>query len=233
MGAPIWAVGATSAVAAAAAGVVSALLVVLTVNAFAADAPFGSVTFADGWVAAATEVACDDDAVVNDALGALMVAECFEFDSLLVGVDVGPGVEVAGGVLGCAGSAASPEAAGSVDFGSVSAPPAEPDAGAAGAPDSLVPLCAPPLLLTVTPNPTSLLDDVVPDELVVPVADVSVPIDVDPLVDVEPPLVVVEVEVPAVLAADPVVDSPADVALAELVEDDSEDVPVVSAAASP
>lgn len=232
MGVTSWAVGATSAVAAAAAGVVSALLVVLAVNAFAADATFGSVTFADGWVAA-TEAACDDDAVVNDVLGAVTVAECFEFDSLLVGVDVGSGVEVAGGVLGCMGSAVSPEAAGSLDFGSVSTPPAEPDAGAAGAPDSVVLMCAPPLLLTVTPDPTSVLDDVVPDELVVPVADVSVPVDVDPLVDVEPPLVVLEVEVPAVVAADPVVDSPVDVELAELVEDDSEDVPVVSASASP
>jgi hypothetical protein len=206
--------------------VVSALLVVLTVIAFAADATFGSVTFADGWVAA-TEVACDDDAVVNDVLAALTVAECFEFDSPLVGVDVGSGVEVGGGVLGCVGSAVSPEAAGSLDFDSVSAAPAEPDAGAAGAPDSVVLLCAPPLLLTVTPDPPSVLDDVVPDEFVVPVADVSVPVDVDP------PPVVVDVEVPTVLAADPVVDSPADVALAELIEDDSEDVPVVSAAASP
>ncbi len=230
MGVSSWAVGATtSAVAAAAAGVVGALLVVFTVNAFAADAAFGSVTFADGWMAA-TEVPCDDDAVVNDVLAELTVAECFEFDSLVVGIDVGSGVEVAGGVLGCVGSAVSPEAAGSLDFGSVSTPPAEPDAGAAGAPDSVVLLCAPPLLLTVTPDPTSVLDDVVPDDFVVPVADVSVPVDVDPPVDVEPPLVVVEVEVPAVLAVDPVVDSPAD---AELVEDDSEDAPVVSAAASP
>jgi hypothetical protein len=181
------------------------------------------VTFAAGWVAAAG-VACDGDAVVNDALAALTVAECFEFDSLLVGVDVGAGIEVAGAVLGWVGS---------LVFGSVSTPPAEPDAGAVGTPDSVVPLCAPPLLLTVTPDPTSVLDDVVPDEFVVPVADVSVPVDVDPLVDFEPLLVVVEVEVPAVVAADPVVDSPVDVELAELVEDDSEDVPVVSASASP
>jgi hypothetical protein len=162
-----------------------------------------------------------------------MVAECFEFDSLFVGADVGSGVDVADGVLGGVGSAVSREAAGSLDFVGVSTPPVEPDAGAAGALDSAVLLCAPPLLLTVTPDPTSVLDDVVPDEFVVPVVDVSVPVDVDPLVDVEPPPVVVEAEVPAVLAVDPVVDSPVDVELAELVEADSEDVPVVSAAASP
>ena len=218
--------------AAAAAGVVNALLAVLTVNACAAGATVDSATFVDGWVAA-TEVPCDDDAVVNDVLAELTVAECFEFDSLVVGIDVGSGVEVAGAVLGCVGSAVSPEAAGSLDFGSVSTPPAEPDAGAAGAPDSVVLLCAPPLLLTVTPDPTSVLDDVVPRRLRGAGRRRTVPVDVDPPVDVEPPLVVVEVEVPAVLAVDPVVDSPADVELAELVEDDSEDAPVVSAAASP
>jgi hypothetical protein len=61
----------------------------------------------------------------------------------------------------------------------------------------------------------------------VPVAVAPVPVDVDPLlVDVES-APVVEV------ASDPVDDSPDDVVPAELVEDDSEDVPVVSAAANP
>jgi hypothetical protein len=190
------------------------------------------MTFADGWMAP-TEVACDEDAVVNDVPAASTVAECFEFDSLLVGVDVCSGVDVAGGVLDCVGAAVSPEAAGSLDFGSVSMPLVVPDAGAAGAPDSVVLVCAPPLLLTVTPDPTSVLEDVVPEELVVPVDAVPVPVDVDPLVDFEPPLVVVEVDVPAVESADPVADSPAEVEPAELGDDDSEDVPVVSAAANP
>ena len=91
-------------------------------------------------------------------------------------------------------------------------------------------MCAPPLLLTVTPEPTSVLDDVAPEVFVLPVAVVSVPVDVDPLVGVEPLPVAVEVEVPVVaVAVDPVDDSLED---AELV-DDSEDVPVVSAAATP
>jgi hypothetical protein len=141
------------------------------------------------------------------------------------------------------GSGVSPEAAGSLDFGWVSTPLVSSsdsvlvDFGAVDASDSVVLVCVPPLLLTVTPGATWVLEDVVPDVFVVPVAVVPVPVDVDPLVDVEPPPVVValdEVEVPVVdVAADPVDDSPVDVELAELVEDDSEDVPVVSAAANP
>jgi hypothetical protein len=73
-----------------------------------------------------------------------------------------------------------------------------------------------------------VLEDVVPDVFVVPV-------------DVEPPPVDVVAGVESVpvvdVAADPVDDSPVDVVLdvelAELVEDDSEVVPVVSAAATP
>jgi hypothetical protein len=104
--------------------------------------------------------------------------------------------------------------AGALDVGSVST-------------GLVVLVCAPPLLLTVTPEPTSVLDDVVPEE-VVPVV-VSVLVDVDPVVVVE--TVVVEVEVLGV-EVDPV-DSLVDVEVAELVDDDSEDVPVVSAAANP
>ena len=86
---------------------------------------------------------------------------------------------------------------------------------------------APPLLLTVTPDPTSVLVDVVPEVFVVPVG-VAVPVDVDPVaVDSEPPpVVVVDVLLDVVLS------EPVD----ELAEDDSEDVPVVpvvSAAAIP
>jgi hypothetical protein len=66
----------------------------------------------------------------------------------------------------------------------------------------------------------------VPD-VVVSVAVASVPVDVESV----PVVAVDEVSVPEVdVAADPVDDSPDDV---ELVVDDSEDVPVVSAAANP
>jgi len=147
-------------------------------------------------------VAGADESVFSDVVAALTVAVCF--DSVFAGV-------VFGGVLGGAGSTVSPEA-GSLGFGSVSTP--------------LV--CAPPLLLTVTPEPTSVLDDVVPDVFGVPVGVVAVSVDVGPLVVVEAPAVVVPVDG---VAMDPV-DSLVEVVDAELV-DDSEDVPVVSAAATP
>jgi hypothetical protein len=112
-------------------------------------------------------------------------------------------------------------AAGSLGFGWVSTPLV--DVGAVDVADSVVLVCAPPLLLMVTPGPTWVDEDVV------------LLVEVDPpLVDVDsPPVVAVDV-VPVVdVAAGPVADSPDDVELAELVEDDSEDVPVVSAAANP
>jgi hypothetical protein len=155
--------------------------------------------------------------VLNDAVALLTDTECFEFASVLAGVAVGSDVS----------------AGGSLRIGWVSPGLVVSDAGAVAVPDSVVLVCAPPLLLTVTPVPTSVLDDVVPEVLVVPVAVVWVPVDVDPLVDVEPSADVVAVEVPVDgVAADPVVDSLVEVELAELV-DDSEDVPVVSAAATP
>jgi hypothetical protein len=145
------------------------------------------------------------------------------------------------------GAGASPEAAGSLDSCWVSTPlvsssdSALVGSGAVDASDSVVLVCAPPLLLIVTPDATWVADDVVPDVSVVSVAvaplAAPLPVDVDPpLVDVEsaPVVAVDEVAVPVVdVAADPVDDSPDDVVLAELVEDDSEDVPVVSAAANP
>jgi hypothetical protein len=145
-----------------------------------------------------TEVAWVDEAV-GDLIAALTVAECFEFDSVLAGVAVGSGAEVVGAVL---------------DFGSVST-------------GLVVLVCAPPLLLTVTPEPTSVLDDVVPDGFVAPAAVVSVAVEVDPLAEVAPLPVAVE-------GVDPVASlvEVEPVALVELV-DDSEDVGVVSAAATP
>jgi hypothetical protein len=132
------------------------------------------------------------------------------------------------------GSAVSPEAVGSVDFGWVSttlvssSDSALVDVGAVDVADSVVLVCAPPLLLMVTPDSTWVLEDVVPDVFVVPVDVEPSPVDVVAGVESVP---VVDV------AADPVDDSPVDVVLdvelAELVEDDSEVVPVVSAAAIP
>jgi hypothetical protein len=92
------------------------------------------------------------------------------------------------------GSGVSPEAAGSLDFGWASTPlvssrdSALVDFGVVDASDSVVLVCAPPLLLTVTPDATWVLDDVAPDVFVVSIAIVSVPVDVDPaLVEVESP----------------------------------------------
>ena len=108
--------------------------------------------------------------------------------------------------------------------------------GAVDASDLVAVVCAPPLLLIVTPGATWVLDDVAPDVFEVSVAVVPLPVEVDPLVDVESPPVVVAVDeapVPVVdVAADPADDSPV-VELAELADDDSEDVPVVSAVATP
>jgi hypothetical protein len=108
--------------------------------------------------------------------------------------------------------------------------------GGVDVPDSVLPDWAPPLLLMVTPGETWVVDDVVPDVVGVPVvAVVPVPVDVGPpLVDIGPFVVVDEGDVPVVDdVAVPVVDSP-EVALdVELVADESEEVPVVSAAATP
>jgi hypothetical protein len=78
-------------------------------------------------------------------------------------------------------------------------------------------------------------EDVVPDAFGVSVAFVPERVDVASLVDDDSPVVVAdEVDVLEVdVVAEPLDDSPDEVELAELVEDDSEDVPVVSAAANP
>lgn len=145
------------------------------------------------------------------------------------------------------GAAVSAVTVGVLDSGCVSTPLAAVDGGAladAGADDAgdpIAPVCAPPLLLMVTPDATWTDEDVVPDVFVVSGAVTPLPVDVDPpLVDVEsaPVVAVVEDAVPVVdVAPDPVDDSPDDVLLdvepAELDVDDPEDVPVVSAAANP
>ena len=103
--------------------------------------------------------------------------------------------------------------------------------------DSVVLVCAPPLLLTVTPVPTSVLDDVAPDVDgtpdvdVAPVADGPEAVDVDSgLADVEPLPVDVAVEVEALDVAADEVES---VLVAELSCDVDDVVPDVSAAARP
>ncbi|MBI3223458.1 MAG: hypothetical protein HYZ39_00210 [Mycolicibacterium cosmeticum] len=106
----------------------------------------------------------------------------------------------------------------------------------ASADPSCPPLCAPPLLLTVTPGATSVVDDVDPEvfggsvsgDVVEPPAEVE-PLPVDG-VDVEP---VVGVSDSVDGFSVPVDDAPVDAELDELAEPDSDDAPVVSAAATP
>jgi hypothetical protein len=196
--------------AAATARVVSAALAVLIESVCATGATFDWATFADGCAAVVTTFAAPTDVVGVGAVAVATVVVCDDFDSVFAGVEVG-----------CSG--ASPEAAGSFDFGSVWTP-------VASFVDSAVPVCAPPLLLTVTPEPTSVLEDVAPEVVVLPVAAVSAPVGVDDEeVDSEPPPVAIVVE-----------DSGAEVSLdvdvdvdPAVVADDSEDVPVVSAAETP
>ena len=95
--------------------------------------------------------------------------------------------------------------------------------------DSVTLVCAPPLLLTVTPVPTWVLDDVAPDVDVAPAVDESAAVEVDPELDVVEPLsadVAVEVPVLGVAA------EPESVLVAEL-SCDIDDVLEVSALARP
>jgi len=217
-------------VAAATATVESAPLAVVATNAFAVVTALDVVAVAGGGVTLVTTFRAPTEVVGDDGVvTAFSVAECVEFESDSTGVDVGcsvSGAGVAGGVLASGSSSVSPAAAGSPDSG---------DAVAAS--DSVGLVCAPPLLPTVTPGATSADEDVVPDVIGLSAAVVGpVLVEIDPLVDVEPPPVVVavdEVAVPVVdVGADPVDDSPVDVELAELV-DDSEDEAPVSAEANP
>jgi hypothetical protein len=218
-GVAISAVGATGAVAAATVWLVDALFEVLTVTACAVGTAVDSVSDADGFATVATTFSAPMEAA---GVVVFPVAECAESDSVLAGVDVAcSGSGLVGAVLG-EDSPVSPEA-GSLDSGWVSTPlgsssNSEPAVvGAVDASGSVALVCAPPLLLIVTSDPTWVDEDVVPDVAVSVVVVVPVP------VDVAPPLVDV-VSVPA---------DPLDVEPAELVEDGSEDAPVVSAPANP
>jgi len=97
------------------------------------------------------------------AVVALTVAECVSLDSVSAGVDVVGSVcsaGVAGGVLESVDSVGLPAAAGSLESGGISTPlvsssgSALVGAGTVDAPDSVVLVCAPPLLLMVTPEAT-------------------------------------------------------------------------------
>ncbi len=154
-------VGAAGVVAAAPpVWVVGALLVVLACNACAVSAELDSVTVADDCVSAATTWLAPTVLVDVEGVVAFTVAGCVEFDSVSVGVDVNgsaSGAWVAGGALGSVGSVVSP--AGSLESGGVSTPlvpssgSAPVGAGTVDVPDSVL-LCAPPLLLMVTPDAT-------------------------------------------------------------------------------
>jgi hypothetical protein len=220
---------------------------VLTVNACAPGNALDAAAAADDWAtASATPTECvDDDADEtvtgdDDVVATLTVAECVEFDPVLAVVDAvcsASGAEVAGEALGWVVSVTSEPVGVGSGCGTTTLVPVGDgtlaDATGFDACDSVVLACPPPLLLTVTPDATWSVDDVAPDVFVVSVALVPLLVDVGPpLVDVEPAPVAVVDEV-----ADPVVDVAADpvleVAPAELVEDASEDVPDVSAAAKP
>jgi hypothetical protein len=183
---------------------VSALLAVVAVKVLALGAAVDSVVVADE-----TLFVIDETLVVGDAgsVVALSVADCVEFDLSLADVTVD------GGGLGSVGSAVSPEPTSSLGFGCVSTA-----LGGVAVPDSAVLVCAPPLLLTVTPDDTSSVADVTPDAFGVPALVVE-PV----LGDVESaPVVVVscdDVEASAVDAAE--------------LADASVDVPVASAEATP
>jgi hypothetical protein len=104
-------------------------------------------------------------------------------------------------------------------------------AGGVDACASVVLVCAPPLLLMVTPDATWVLDDVVPDVDDVPAPVDPAPVDPAAVVASESSSAVEEGPAPVVDASvDPPDGSPGDVA--ELAEDDSEDVSVVSALAT-
>jgi len=158
-------------------------------------------------LAAATEVVGDEGAGA-----AVTAALCFEFDSGSTGFDAG-----------CSDSGA--EVTGSSGWASVLV-----DAGGVDAAGSVVLVCAPPLLLTVTPDPTWVVDDVVPDVDVSAAEAAPVALDVDPELVVDEPLSVdVAVEVPVLGVAADELES----ALVAELSCDVDDVLEVSALARP
>lgn len=144
------------------------LLTVLAANARAAGAALDSVAEADG--CATVAVASTTPAEVG-VVAASTVAGCVEFDSDLAGGDVDCWASGAGvGVLGVVGSGTTTGTVGALDGPGVSAPVVPSSGsvltGAAAAvdpPGSVAAVCAPPLLLMVTPDATWVVDDVVPD----------------------------------------------------------------------
>ena len=201
-GAATWTVGATGVVTAA---VVSVLLAVMAVKAFALGAAVDSVVAADEVL-----FVIDATLVVGEAgsVAALTVVDCVDFDFGLADVTVD------GGVLGSVGSAVSPESASSLGFGCVSTA-----LGGVEVSDSAVPVCAPPLLLTVTPEDTSSVADVAPEVFVVAVVVDAAPGDVE--------------SAPVAASCDDVDPPAVDSADAAELADDSEDDPDVSAEATP
>jgi hypothetical protein len=120
------------------------------------------VTADDDCASAATTWLSPTVLVDGEGVAAVTVAGCVEFDSVSGEVDVtgsASGAGVAGGVLGSAGSVVSP--AGSPESGGISTAVVSTSGGssivgvgAVAASDSAVLLCAPPLLLMVTPDAT-------------------------------------------------------------------------------
>jgi hypothetical protein len=196
------------------AAVVSALPVAAAASVVADGAALECVTAVEDCVT----VVVDETLVSGDSVVAVpTVAECV--DPLFVGVDVssGSGAEISGGALGSVGAAVSPEPAGLLDCGGAST-----TLEAVDAVGSLVPVCAPPLLLTVTPEATWSVEDVTPEDVVEPPVVVPLADDVGPASVVAS---LAEVEVPAVDAAE--VDDSAELA------DDSVDEAPVSADTTP
>ena len=160
------AAGATTVGATAAAA--NVLLAAVLLNVCAVDTATDSATVATGCVAVETTSTTSAGAVDDDVV--FTTADWVEFDLLPTGVVVvcsASSAGVAGGVSCRTGSVGATGVTGPA--GNTSAPSAiscVSDAlgdGSVEACDSAVLVCAPPLLLTVTPGATWVLDDVLPE----------------------------------------------------------------------
>lgn len=184
---------------------VTALLAESATTVVAVGATLDAVAVADGCVTAeitATAGVVFEESLDDGVVTALTMSECVESDPDLAGVDVGcsaSAVGAVGVVLGSEGSIVSPEPAGApdVDWPSTTLAPFvdSPLAGVAvEASDPVALVCAPPLLLTATPDATSVVEEVVPDdvtdELVEDVAWLPVTVD-DGDVVLDPPVILV------------------------------------------